>query len=616
MTRFAAVPRSQRSPRRGPRRLIAALLVLIVAVLACRQPAQAAQPLDHRSTAPNQSSELPGAGYLLTDPLQGPSRAYWAGAYRTIPGARAYCVDDFYDYPNASYGYRTPEVSHWSGRPGSNNGAQGHAAQRIIWIINSFGQSTSASTDAAVSMAINLLTGSAPFLRSYAGSFRPQLNALSPAIVRLIDRMVIESDRYAGPYTTRVTFGAAPAVGANGHFAVQVRSARGFALPDVPFRITATAGMQLRSRGWGRTGPSGIATLIYTASRSGPISVAAQGTAVPGTTMRLGYSPGHNTGNFSSGSQRVALASAHRLSVVPPAAAGVTISRPSIRTVVRGGSVPRPAGVQVTDQVRASGLQPRAGYRLDISLQDASGAVCGSAAMSVHADVHGQLDTITPVITVCGGGRDTFAERLLDVHGHSVVLSPAGQPLETFPVAPSINTVVLGGVGVRYVGAPVSDQVRAIGLWPGKRYRIQATLRDSAGQPCGGSVTGTVSSNSHGVLAVTLGPVKACGSGKDTFTEQLTSSEGTVLVTTTAWQQSETFPVRPAPAVHRPSPSKLSPPKAKPPVAAPKLPPTPAVARPVPQLASTGAAPRWALLSGILGVVMGGLLLAVGRRSL
>jgi hypothetical protein len=616
MTRFAAVPRPARSPWQWPRRLIAGLLVLVIAVLVFRLPAQAALPLDHRSTAPNQSSELPGAGYLLTDPLQGPSRAYWAGAYRTIAGARAYCVDDFYDYPNASYGYRTPEVSHWSGRPGSNNGARGHTAQRIIWIINSYGQSTAASTDAAVSMAINLLTGSAPFLRSYASSFKPQLNALNPDIVGFINRMIADSDRYAGPYTTKVAFGSVPAVGANGHFTVQVRSARGFALPDVPFRVTGTAGIRLRSRGWGRTGPSGIATLVYTALRSGPVAIIAQGTAVPNITMRLGYSPTHNTGNFSTGSQRVALNSAHRLSLVAPGTAHATISAPSIRTVVRGGSVPRPVGVRVTDQVQASGLQPRANYRLAVTLQDSSGSVCGSAAISVHADVHGLLDTITPGIAVCGGGRDTFAERLLDVQGHPVVHSPPGQPRETFPVSPAAKTAVHGGVRPRAVGTPVSDEVQAIGLWPGKRYQVQANLQDATGSSCG-STTGSATSDVHGVLAVTLGPIKACGTGKDTFTERLTGSDGTVLATTTAWEPAETFPVQQPPAVHRPSPPKVSPPKVRPPpVAAPKLPPTPAVQRPVPHLASTGATPKLALVTGILGLVMGGLLLLAGRRSL
>ena len=43
--------------------------------------------------------------------------------------------------------------------------------------------STSAATDAAVSMAINLLMGSDPFDRSYHGYFVRQLNAINAGIV-------------------------------------------------------------------------------------------------------------------------------------------------------------------------------------------------------------------------------------------------------------------------------------------------------------------------------------------------------------------------------------------------------------------------------------------------
>lgn len=353
--------------------LLAALL--LPAVLLLRLPAHAAAPLDHRSTAPNHPSELPGAGYLLTDPLQGPSQAYWAGAYRTIAGQRSYCLDDFYDYPDPAYHYLAPEVSSWPGRPGSNHGAQGHTAQRIIWIVNSYGQSSAPSTDAAVSMAITLLTGSAPFLRSYASAFLPQLAAIDPAIVTFIDRMISDSDRYAGPYRTRIAFGPAPPVGGVGEFSIEIRSAREVALPRAAYRITGTAGLKLHAGVTGRTGATGIAVLAYTALRAGQLAAIAEGIQQPNTTMRLGYSPTHYAGSFSAGSQRVALVSARRLTAVRPSSARLTVRPPTIHTTVRGGSRGRPVGSPVADLLQAAGLVPDAGYQLRVSLQDSSGAV-------------------------------------------------------------------------------------------------------------------------------------------------------------------------------------------------------------------------------------------------
>src|SRR5438132_7736835 len=127
-------------------------VLTIVAVVWQPRPAAASAPIDGRSTEPNHPSEMAGAGFLLTDPMQGRSQAYWAGAYVTIPGMKSYCIDDFYDYPNPSYSYRTVEASSWAARRGSNGGARGHQAQRIVWITNSYGQSASAMTNAAVSM--------------------------------------------------------------------------------------------------------------------------------------------------------------------------------------------------------------------------------------------------------------------------------------------------------------------------------------------------------------------------------------------------------------------------------------------------------------------------------
>ena len=589
----------------------------LLGALLIRQPAQASAPLDHRPTTPNHSSELPGAGYLLTDPLQGGSHAYWAGAYRTIAGQRSYCIDDFYDYPNPSYHYLAPEVASWPARLGSNNGAHGRAAQRISWIVNSFGQSSAASVDAAVSMAINLLSGSTPFRHSYLGYFRAQLGAIDPAIVTSVDRMISDSERYAGPYTTRVSFGPSPVLHGTGQFSVEVRSGAGIPVPGAQFRILATAGLRLRSPAIGRTGSSGIATLRYLALASGPVGVIARGLREPNTTIRLGYSPSHYPGNFRTGSQRVALASGHPYVPVPPGHGGTVIAPPAIHTTVQPGTGARPAGSKVTDLVQGTGLLPRAEYLLQVRLQDGAGFVCGSAASVVRADARGRFSTVTPSIAVCGGGRDTFVERLIDTAGRPVAASPPGQPSETFPITPIASTAVIAGTGPRTVGSPVSDRVTAAGLPPLAVYRVRASLLDSTGRLCGSTVS-SARSDAHGWLESTTAALTACGTLKDTFTEQLTDSSGNVLASTPAWQPTETFPLALA-GHNQPPPAKPLPtPKAKP-TPSPRLTPKPAykhpAAVPVPRLAVTGSTPRLALLTGLVGLLAGGVLMLAGRRA-
>ncbi|MDQ1692026.1 MAG: hypothetical protein QOD87_2134 [Pseudonocardiales bacterium] len=436
-------------PRRQPRRsrglgLALAVLAALVAVggnVKLGGPVAATAPFDHRSVAPNQSSEMPGTGYLLTDPLQGASAAYWAGAYRSIDGigsAKAYCIDDFYDYPNHAYGYRTTEVSSWPGRAGSNSGASGHAAQRIIWIVNSYGQSASPVTTSAVSMAINLLTRSKPFMKSYDGYFKAQLARINPAIGVSIDQMLADSDRFAGPYATRIIFGAAPAPGGTGTFAVSIRSASGAAVRNAPFVVTEIAGGKLVSKPSGNTGVSGVARLTYRAGKAGAVAVTAHGTAVPATTMRLGYSPTHNTPNFNTGSQRLAVASATHVRPAPAGRGSVVVAPPLVTTAVMSGTGPRILGTPVSDLVTASGLVPRTGYSVTATLLDSTGVSCGRVSLTVTTDALGGFTAQTPTLPACGTGTNTFVESIADLSGTTVAITPAGQPSETFPVTPVV----------------------------------------------------------------------------------------------------------------------------------------------------------------------------------
>jgi hypothetical protein len=611
--------------------LVGVLLGVLAVAAIVWQPrlAAASAPVDRRSVAPNHPSEMPGAGFLLTDPFQGRSQAYWAGAYRTIPGMKSYCIDDFYDYPSPSYSYRTVEATSWAARRGSNGGARGHQAQRIVWIINSYGQSASAQTNAAVSMAVNLLTDSAPFKRSYEAYFKRQLNAISPAIVGQVNQLLADSDQFAGPYTTRVTFGPAPAVGGVGQFAVSIRSARGFPLPNASFRVTSVRGGVLRSQATGSTGPNGVTRVQYTPLAAGHVVATAYGLA-PNVTMRLGYSPSHNTSNFSTGSQRVALASSTRVKAVRPGSGSVTVLPPRVSTAVVAGNGPRTVGALVTDRVEASGLVPRASYSVVASLRDSAGSTCGTVTAEAMATSLGTLSITTAPIAVCGGGTNTFVEQLRDRAGHVVAQTPPGQPTETFPVAPSVTTAAVGGVGPRTVGVAVRDEVLALGLQPNTRYRLEVTLQDSAGRQCG-MVTLSALTDSHGVIRVDTPPITTCGTGSNTFSERILDQAGTLVASTPPGQASETFQVIDV-VVVQPAPPRVSPqPIVKPVVKAPVKPivkpavkpvVTPVVKpagvpapRPVPTLAVTGRAPAGALILGIALLTVGVASLAWCRRQ-
>lgn len=586
------------------------LLLILLAAGGLPGPALAAAPFDHRGLGPNHPSELPGAGYLLTDPYQGASRAYWAGAYRTIAGQRSYCIDDYYDYPDPRYGYRTSEAAGWLGRPGSNLGANGHTAARIAWIVNRYGASAAPATDAAVSMAINLLMGSGPFNRSYTGYFVAQLNGIDRRIVPMIQQFLTESDRSAGPYRTDVRMGPAPALGGIGHFTVLVRSARGFAVPWSSVTLRPSPGLALLGSTRVNTGHSGVATVRYAADRTGPLSVLAAGESMASTVIRIGYSPTHNSNNFSSGSQRVALISAHPLVPAPPGSGRVRVAVPSLHTVVDGGSSGRRNGAPVSDHVTAAGLGPTAAYRLTVTLQDSTGLVCGTAVSTVRADRRGRLDLHTGPVPVCGGGTDTFTERLT-LGRRTIATSPPGQPAETFPVTPTIDTAVAGGSVGRSPRSPVADHVRLTGL-PQQTVRVLAVLLDTTGRTCG-HVSVPARPDGRGQLELLTPAIDACGRSRDTFVEQVLDSAGGVLLASKPWIPAETFLLRPPP---RPRPPTVSPPAAPRPTPPVVVAPTPPVrSGAVPHLAMTGAASRLALVGGLLSFGLGGLVLIASRRT-
>ena len=137
---------------------------------------------------------------------------------------------------------------------------------------------------------------------------------------------------------------------------------------------------------------------------------------------------------------------------------------PALHTIVDGGSVGRPVGQPVTDHVTAAGLAASTAYRLTVSLQDATGLACGTATDNRRTATAPVSSMCTPAsVAACGGGSDTFAERLT-VGTVTAAVSPPGQPAETFPVTPTIETAVAGGNAARAPGTKVIDHIRLTGL--------------------------------------------------------------------------------------------------------------------------------------------------------
>jgi hypothetical protein len=509
-------------------------------------PAGAAAPFDHRPTEPNDPAERRGSGYLLSDPSRGARASYWAGAYTSLPGLKSYCIDRFYDYPRHEYGYVTTEVSGWAGRPGSNAGATGHTAQRLIWIVNTYGQSPSRDVDAAVGVSIHRLVGGASFARVYNGYYRPQLSAINAGLPALIETMLADSDRFAGPYTTRVTFGVAPPVGGVGQFAVSIRSARDYPVRKATFTVTAFGGGRLVSPATGSTGVTGVTRLSYVPTRAGTVGAVVRG-ATTGTTVRLAQSPTHAGATTATGSQRVLTISANPVRAVPAGAGRVLVAGPVITTQVVNGVAGRPVGTPVNDDVSISGLVAGARYDITAVLRDDGGRQCGSVNGSVTADRLGLATWRSPNIEACGSGRDTFTETLSRA-GVVLVTTRPNQPTETFPVVPLVATQVRDGNGSRSVGSSVADVISGRGFTPGIDYRVLIRLLDAPGRECG-TATVTTRADTRGDIELTSPGLPVCGSGSNTFVEEVRSPAGMLLAQTPPGVPSETFPVQSPPAV-------------------------------------------------------------------
>ena len=416
------------------RRLLVLAASMVAVVLASAPAVRAAAPLDHRSLNPNDSSEIAGSGFLLSDPAHRVSGAYWAGAYGSVRGRKAYCVDEFYDYPRAGYGYQSREVGSWPGRAGSNGGASGRTAQRISWIVNSYGESPNPAVDAAVALSINRLIGSPVFEHSYQRYFLPQLRLIDPGLPALIERMISDSEMFAGPYQTRVTFAAAPGIGGVGQFTVTVRSATGYPLRGAATSILKIDGGELSSPSSAVADAAGSARFSYRALPATAVKVVARG-AAPANTLLLGYSPSHSGTTFSSGSQRVVMRSSAPSVWTAAAEGSLLLSPPRISTAVVGGTGARGLGTQVIDAVTVTGLAPGIPFTVRARLQDSAGRVCGEWRDVVGGDRLGNAELTTGGLSVCGSGKNTYVEELVDAHGRVVVVTPPGQPGETFAVS-------------------------------------------------------------------------------------------------------------------------------------------------------------------------------------
>lgn len=180
------------------------------------------------------------------------------------------------------------------------------------------------------------------------------------------------------------------------------------------------------------------------------------------------------------------------------------------------------------------------------------------------------------------------------------------------------------------------DRIAAVGLLPSTGYVVTARLTAGDARACG-TVSAPVITDAHGAFTLDSAPVPACGQGRDTFTERVTTAAAVVVASTSPGQPAETFPVTAPPVVVShppvttapvttapPSPARLSPvhsPARSSSAGVPGVPSRPSVTpagraelTAPPQLALTGAWPTALLLVGLLGVTGGALVLLLTMR--
>ncbi|WP_159030841.1 prealbumin-like fold domain-containing protein [Streptomyces sp. 769] len=233
------------------------------------------------------ATESPGPGFLIPDSA-GHADASQIGGYRfAVPGAIVYCADPGLAGPPAAGGYGAVHTfTSWTSQA-TGKAATAAQVSQAAYVVSKYGSTSSntqaAAVDADVSSLLN--AGSTHALpdgtRAVQRLSYPQV---APQTKKLAATYLTEAARFAGPYTVHIQPLAALRPDVTTGIKITVTSAAGNAVPGVHLNLKAVRGTKVY---WDTvsTNADGIAYAHVTAAKGESVTLTAQATGLPETTL-------------------------------------------------------------------------------------------------------------------------------------------------------------------------------------------------------------------------------------------------------------------------------------------------------------------------------------------
>ncbi|MGW7007562.1 MSCRAMM family protein [Streptomyces sp. NPDC054933] len=239
--------------------------------------------------APSASAaDLQGPGYLIPDSA-GHTGASHIGAYGTVvPGALAYCTDPNLRGPQAAGGYGAVRTyTSWTSQA-TGKAATPSEVSQAAYILSKYGQTASDAQAAAVDADVYSLLNAGSSYALPAGARAVQRLSypqVSPQAKADAAAYLTEAARYAGPYKVSLRPLSALKPGVNTVVQIAVTSAAGYKVPGVQLNVKAVDGAKVYS-GTEPTNAEGIAYAHVTAAKGDHVTLTAQATDLPSSTLR------------------------------------------------------------------------------------------------------------------------------------------------------------------------------------------------------------------------------------------------------------------------------------------------------------------------------------------
>ncbi|MBJ7471900.1 MAG: sortase, partial [Solirubrobacteraceae bacterium] len=518
------------------------LLFLVLAFAGMITPAaQAAEPPNQNdpcSTAGRNTCGTNGVG-RYTDYRYG---IRWFGDYRgAVPEETdpTFCIDLRFWYPSKKFGYKERSTDGLKNKDGKR--IPETRLRYMNYALWKYGRTKEVTRQAATMLYVHHLMGDgAP------GEVDPA--AVSPAVKRTFDAISRDAKRYAGPYRVKVDMPTGLVAGTEAKLSVQVISAAGEAVPDVPVRIDARGGAGLS--GDVRTGSTGTATVAFTPDdAAGDLSVTAtaQGLAAEAPKM---YAPTRGAA-ARSGQRLVSAAATARSSsataAVEPAQIAVTTQATPNTLAVGGQSIDvvritgAPAGWSQTVQVALHGPFPTQ-----------AAITCSGTPEATTSYVAGPGESRTPAITLTKPGWYGYQLTIPSTPNVTGLTTPCVPAEETVQVQSQPLIVTQISEQVTTPGSSVTDKVIVSGL-NGATVTVEAELWGpypaADAMTCTGAPFWKGSFTANGDGTYTTDPVKLTVAGYYTYREAIAASDTVKGVQTPCGEAAETTVVRGTPQI-------------------------------------------------------------------